>query len=150
MSRLAVSGLFLALLSGCGGGETPAKSLPSTVAVSGVVRMDGKPLSSTSVTFVPSGTTKGVECVGVTDDAGKYTLRQLRGGDGAPPGEYRVVVNRFVKNDGSPISLNTGEFPADVGAVESLPPRYSTMDSQLVVTVPPMGGDVPIELKGGK
>jgi hypothetical protein len=137
---------FVATWSGCGG-ETPAKSLPKTVEVAGLLRMDGKPLTSALVTFVPSGSTKGVECTGLTDDAGKFSLTQLRGGSGAPPGEYRVVVNRFVKGDGKPVALGMGEFPADVGAVESLPPRYSSMESTLTATVPPMGGAISLDLK---
>ncbi len=78
-------------------------------------------LSAAMVTSVPSGSTKGVECTGFTDEAGKFSLTWLRGGSGAPPGEYRVGVNRFVKGDGKPVVLGAGEFPADIGAVESLP-----------------------------
>lgn len=150
MARWSQYGLLLALLTGCGGSAPPAKNLPATVPVTGIVKMDGKPLSHTSVTFVPTGNTKGVECVGAADEEGKFSLTQLRGSTGCPPGEYRVILNRYVKPGGQPVALNTGEAPADAGAIESLPPKYSGMESQLVVTVPPSGGEIPIEIKGGK
>lgn len=149
MCRLTVWLGLAVLFSGCGGGTPSGKPLPKTVAVSGLLSLDGKPLSSAVVTFVPTGSTKGVECTGVTDDAGKFTLTQLRGESGAPPGEYRVVVNRYVKTGGVPVALGAGEFPADVGAVESLPPRYSSpTESSLTATVPEKGGEIPLNLKG--
>lgn len=138
---------LLGLLSGCGA-ETAAKGLPGTVAVTGVLRMDGKPLSDAVVTFVPSGATKGVECIGTTSESGTFTLQQIRGGTGAPPGEYRVIVSRLVKKDGTPFKATADEKPIDVGAVESIPPKYSNPgESKLIVTVPAMGGEVPVDLK---
>lgn len=145
--RFLVSGLLLAAFSGCGGGETPSKPLPTTVPATGTVLLDGKPLSLATVLFVPSGATKGIECVGYTDENGKFSLEQLRGAAGAPPGEYRVVVSRYLKN-GQPVKLGPEEFPANVGAVESMPLKYSSpTESILVATVPPSGGEIPVELK---
>ncbi len=145
--RLWTCGLMSAALSGCGGSPPPVKTLPATVPTTGVVKMDGKPLSLATVVFVPSGATKGVECIGVTDEAGKFSLQQMRGDSGAPPGEYRVVVSRMVK-DGKPIQLGPDEFPANVGATESLPLKYSNpSESTLAAVVPPGGGEIPIELK---
>src|SRR5262245_53793185 len=95
-------GMWLVVLSGivgCGG--TSAKPLPKTAPVSGKVTLDGQPLKGATVTFSPTGTTKGIECTGITDDAGAYKLKQIRGEDGAPPGEYTVVISRFLKKDGS-------------------------------------------------
>lgn len=135
-------------LAGCGG-SSPAAVLPTTVPVGGVVLLDGKPLPRASVKFIPRGATKGVECYGITDDMGKYELMQMRGGTGAPPGEYMVVVNAFAKPDGTPVSMGPGDPPpANVGAVESLPPRYSSYrESKLMAQVSASGGEFKFDLK---
>jgi len=138
---------FTAGLSGCGG-TTVAESLPETAPVSGVVTLNGKPIMSATVTFVPMGATKGVECVGVTDDSGKYKLQQIRGAEGAPAGEYRVVINYYLKADGTPIKIDGSEAPANLGADEALPPEYSSFtDSRLTAQVTDAGGEFPFELK---
>tara|TARA_R110002111_G_scaffold191869_2_gene258212 strand:- start:26446 stop:26913 length:468 start_codon:yes stop_codon:yes gene_type:complete len=134
-------------LTGCGGAAA-TETLPTTVPVAGVVTLDGKPLVSATVTFVPRGATKGVECVGFTDESGKYTLTQIRGAEGAPPGEYRVVINHFVKSDGTPVKIDGGEAPANVGADEALPAIYSDFtNSILSAQVTEAGGEFPFELK---
>ena len=64
--RLSLYSLFVAstvCLSGCGG-TTVAESLPDTAPVSGVITLNGKPITSATVTFVPMGSTEGVEGVG--------------------------------------------------------------------------------------
>jgi hypothetical protein len=142
-----VSCSLLGLLSGCGT-ETAAKGLPGTVAVTGIIRMDGKPLPDATVIFVPTGTTKGVECIGTSNESGTFTLQQIRGGSGAPPGEYGVTVSRLLKKDGTPFKASLDEKPIDAGAVESIPPKYSNPGaSPLIVTVPAAGGEVAVELK---
>lgn len=148
--RLSLYSLFVVFtagLSGCGG-TTVSESLPDTAPVSGVVTLNGKPITSATVTFVPMGSTKGVECVGVTDESGKYTLQQIRGAAGAPPGEYRVVINYFLKADGTPIKIDGSEAPANLGADEALPPMYSSFtDSKLTARVTDAGGEFPFDLK---
>jgi hypothetical protein len=134
-------------MTGCGGAAA-TEDLPKTAPVAGVVTLDGKPLVSATVTFVPKGATKGVECVGFTDDSGKYTLSQIRGAAGAPPGEYRVVINYYVKSDGTPIKIDGSEAPANLCADEALPPMYSSFtDSILSAQVSDAGGEFPFELK---
>ncbi len=149
MLRFCVS-LSLALLAaGCGGSSTPKNPLPTTVPVGGVVTLDGKPLNRAAVKFIPDGETKGVECYGFTDESGRYELTQLRGGTGAPPGTYKVVISMFAKADGTPAEVGpNAPPPADQGAVEALPPQYSSYTaSKLMAQVPPGGGDVKFELK---
>jgi hypothetical protein len=131
---------------GCGSGVTQ-KSLPKTAPAVGVVTLGGVPLAFASVTFVPRSQANGIESVGVTDEQGHFALKQIRGKEGAPPGEYTVVINRFVKSDGTPVSLNKGEFPANVGAVESLPPQFSSYsESVLLANVPETGGEFKFDL----
>lgn len=145
MFRVCIAALILGVV-GCGGADK-SMALPKTSLATGVVKLDGKPLPSATVTFIPQGTTKGIECIGLTDEAGKFKLQQIRGTEGAPPGEYKVVISRFLKPDGSPVGPT--EAPANVQAAESLPPRYSDAQwTTLTASVPASGGDFPFELKG--
>src|SRR5262245_22315912 len=85
----------LALLAsaGCGGG---LKLYP----VSGTVKLDGKPLTATRVSFNPDaskGNNQTVSCVGRLDGEGRFqiyttTTKRSVGGPGAPLGWYRVTL----------------------------------------------------------
>lgn len=148
MKRTAA--LFLAVgLLGCGGGAPPSKPLPATVPVSGKVTLNGQPLPDAMVTFRPDGETKGVDSQGMTNAAGEFSLDQIRGGQGASLGTYRVTVSRFVTADGKPVVLDPATPPADAGAVESLPTKYSSAgETTLKATVAQTGNDaLKFELK---
>jgi hypothetical protein len=129
--RIVVSHVVFALataaLSGCGG--TPSN--PHLVPVSGVVTMDGRPLAGASVTFVGLGSTPGEGATGLTDEAGKYELAHFRAGSGALPGEYKVIVNKFVMPDGSAIPIGTLSA-AELGIRDVLPPRYGDYSATLL------------------
>lgn len=132
--------------AGCGASSGPA--LLPTVPASGVVLMDGKPLPAAMVTFTPLDEGMGPDCQGVTDAEGRFSLKQVRGGEGAPVGSFKVVVNRYVKSDGTVVALAEGEFPANVGATESLPPRYSSAtETELKSNVTDATDRLKIELK---
>ncbi len=148
MFRVYVCLGILTASVGCGG-SLPAKPLPKTVPAAGLITLSGQPLSFATVTFVPKGQTNGIESVGVTDEKGQYSLKQVRGEDGVPPGDYTVVINRYVKTDGTPVRLDGSEPPANLGAVESLPPQYSNpTESILLAKVTDAGGEFKFELKG--
>ncbi len=140
----------LCIIVGCGE-SVPKKPLPETVPVSGSVSLDGNPLAFALVTFIPTGETKGLECSGITDESGNYTLKQLRGGEGAPPGDYRVVISQQMRGDGTPVAKSddgSQKEGTEGVAVEKLHPRYSDMsNSTLKATVPADGGEFPFELK---
>ncbi|MES2789935.1 MAG: carboxypeptidase regulatory-like domain-containing protein [Planctomycetota bacterium] len=147
MLRAWVSIGILAGMIGCGGADA-SKALPKTVPATGVVTLDGNPLSNATLTFIPVGATQGIECFGATGEKGEFKMKQLRGQDGAPPGEYKVVISRYVKSDGKPIVLGGDQLPANVGASESLPARYSAPQaSKLSAVVPPTGGEFKFDLK---
>lgn len=149
MFRSAYLPLSLTLLLGCGGGA-PKVVLPETVPVTGTIKLDGNPLAYSTVMFVPTGMTKGIDCIGNTDDSGNYTLKQVRGKDGAPPGEYKVVVSLLKKGDGTPAMKPGAEQKEGEGGVvvESLKPWYSDpLQTQLKATVPAGGGKVDFDLK---
>jgi hypothetical protein len=87
-SVLAVSGLVS--LSGCGDGG------PKLAPVSGRVTVNGKAVTSGSVTFKPDktkGNNFGGEPVGQIGSDGQYTI-ETNGKPGAPLGAYKVLVSR--------------------------------------------------------
>jgi len=74
-------------VSGCGN---------RLVRVKGVVTMDGKPLESAMVTFMPEGS-KGQSASGFTQADGSFTLSTIAGnrnGEGVWPGTYKAIVDR--------------------------------------------------------
>ena len=122
MYRPLLSVAILLLIQGCGSPDEIVE-LPPTSPVTGQVSLDGKPVEGIVVTFIPTGDTKGIECVGQTDETGEYTPKQIRGSEGVPPGTYKVVFSRLMRG-GKPIAAE--EDPGSGGiAVESLPEKYS-------------------------
>jgi hypothetical protein len=91
----ALAAACVIAVSGCGGGRT-------THPVSGKVALaDGQPLAGARVVF--DSVDKGVSAQGYTDEAGQYRLTTEEDGDGAVPGEHRVIVMP------PPRAIGTGE-----------------------------------------
>lgn len=148
MLRICLLMILLGTATGCGA-NPEAKPLPATVPVSGVVTLNGQPLSAATVIFIPQGQTKGTECQGKTDESGGYRLTQQHGGEGAPPGDYKVVINRLLRGDGTPLP------PEGAGAggiaVETLPRQYSDITAtKLTAVVSQAGGEFKFDLQGKK
>jgi hypothetical protein len=79
--------LMIALVAGCGGPKRP-----QTVAVSGTVTLDGKPVEGATVGFIPEG--GGRPATGTTDASGAFTLTTFEPGDGAVVGKHSVTVSK--------------------------------------------------------
>jgi hypothetical protein len=62
------------------------------VKVEGVVTLDGEKVSGVMVMFLPVKKAEGKPAFGVTDEEGTFTLSTSNPGDGAVPGEYKVVI----------------------------------------------------------
>jgi hypothetical protein len=117
-SRIAWLGLMIAV-AGCGG---KAYDAPKLMPVSGTVTLDGKPLAGAVLTFVPIGSTRGKGATGVAEKDGKYQL--ARGGkNGAPVGEYRVVVAWSGAPNGSEPAAGSPQMVAPPAQV--LPAKFS-------------------------
>lgn len=78
-----LAALGVAILVGCGDGRLP------TAPVSGVVTLDGKPVTSGAVVFTPD---HGWPAQGELDSDGRFVLSTYEEGDGAILGEHRIVV----------------------------------------------------------
>ncbi len=109
--------LLSPLFAGCGGAKVPQG--PKLVPVEGTVTMDGKPLAEASVMF---GTGQGI---GETDANGRFELKSIGGKKGCPVGEFKVIIEKWVKADGSVYRSADGISPMDAGAKQQIPARYS-------------------------
>lgn len=85
-SKVLAAFLFLTLIP-CGCGRS---DLPELGTVSGVLTLNGIPLSDAIVNFTPTGL--GRPSTAVTDPEGKFSLIYLQGIDGAIVGEHSVTV----------------------------------------------------------
>jgi hypothetical protein len=100
--RFALANACCALLvaTGCGGGERDGTGVP----VSGKVSIEGEPLTTGSILYIPDpkkGNNSRVRPAGPIDGKGVYTL-SAEGKRGIPPGWYTVVVQAYepVPKDG--------------------------------------------------
>jgi hypothetical protein len=133
-ARSAVFGCVLfALVSGCG--KRPAASV---VPVTGIIRLEGKPLKKVLVRFIhASAQGRGSIAMGVTDETGRYTLT-YKGQPGACVGENHVLVSEAelpslpLDEHGHP---KTGPYFESLGG-RPLPEQYTRLvESPLTVNV---------------
>jgi hypothetical protein len=116
--------VVLLLCIGCGPGE-------GRVPVSGVVTLDGQPLSGVHVMFDQPelDPKKNTGYTGVTDEQGRFELQAAVGeGSGAPPGKYRVSLTTAVADPTAPVVTRrtSSGFYSDEPPVppERIPPAY--------------------------
>jgi hypothetical protein len=87
-SRLLAAVALLLLAGGCNS---------RLVQVSGRVTYKGQPVPSTIITFLPDNGSRPSK--GLTDDAGRFTLRYTRDKDGATRGPCTVFLTYHVSNE---------------------------------------------------
>jgi hypothetical protein len=92
-SLIATAIFTMSLVSGCGSGDGY-----KLARISGVVKVDGKPVEGLRISFEPIGGTDrpypGPESIGITDEEGHYTLATFSEGSkaGAVVGKCRVRI----------------------------------------------------------
>ena len=92
-------------LAGCGAADSPGGS--SVYPVTGVVKLNGQPVAGADIVFnLKDGSGSSF---GRTDASGTYQLTTRRSNDGAPPGDYLVVIS---KADESP-QPDSASIPQD-------------------------------------
>ena len=142
VQRVALCFALSALVgvSGCGDGQIGRN------VVNGKVNVDGKPAPTMMVIFCPVGGTPDFQKarpMGVTKEDGTFVLNTFGGGDGAPAGQYKVLMNwpsqvKGLSRDG------TAQFGTD-----RLQGRYNDLEkSPFTVEVKSGTNDLPpFELK---
>ncbi|QDS86924.1 hypothetical protein EC9_10990 [Rosistilla ulvae] len=116
----ALCAVLALLLAGCGG----PSDQPDLGLVTGVVSVDGAPVESLLVTFVPDN---GRPSSGVTDAQGQYELNYIGDSMGAKVGHHKVQISTLdigepnrPKKEMLPSKYNTQtELTADVKAGEN-------------------------------
>ena len=120
LALTALAGALVISLAGCGGGA-------QYVAVSGVVKLDGKPHRNAMVMFQPMASTEnpnpGRGSSGRTDDNGRFTLKTFEGQRGAVIGKHRVRIMSMVKAAADPIpaewnQASNKEFDVPTGGTD--------------------------------
>ena len=81
--RFLIGAAALLLLAGC-------SDRPDLVAVSGSVLIDGQPLTTGNIKFVPD---RARASWGTIDQSGRFTLSCYEKDDGAVPGKHRVQIS---------------------------------------------------------
>lgn len=136
----------LGSIAGCGASAAAGLSPESFVVVKGQVVMDNRPLDGAMLNFFPLEAKLGDGATAVTDASGNYELT-TSGAKGVLPGSYRVIISRLVDPAGKPVVATVDTPPANLGAIESLPTRYSDYTaSTLNVKVAPQGGTFDFKL----
>jgi hypothetical protein len=131
--RLAILAVLAAACWGCGGGGDDGFE---HYAVKGTVRLDGEPLKTGLIMFIPGG--RGAASLGDVVD-GAFAIDAA---NGPSPGEYRVEVNsiqptgRKIENADDPGS----QMDETANLVDS---RFNSA-STLKVTIPPGGPREPL------
>ena len=141
---------FLAILwplvvaLGCGGGS----SGPPLVPVEGTVTFEGQPLANANVQLIPQGQNLGQTGFAKTDTAGKFAIGTADGKTkGAAAGEYKVVISKHVKPDGSDYVARPDEDPMLANFKELLPAVYSNPEQTKLSTNVPAEGKKDVSFK---
>jgi hypothetical protein len=137
----ALLGLSLAcVVAGCGG----TKRVP----VTGTLIVAGTPLAGAYVRLIPTGSSPGqTEVTGYTADDGSFTLKDLRNSSpGAVPGDYKVVVGRWITSGGKPLPVGAKQVDYPDAREQITSKLNSPTDTPLTTTIPPGGGAITIDI----
>ena len=99
---------------------------PPTAKVMGTVKLEGKPMTSGRVLFLPIG--GGKQAIGKIEEDGRFELTTFKSGDGALVGRHHAVVLKakaassdatfsFERTDGDNLTVEsnkTNEFTIDL------------------------------------
>jgi hypothetical protein len=129
---------------GCGGG--PAG--PPLVPVEGTVTFEGQPLANANVQLIPQGQNQGQTGFAKTDASGKFTIGTADGKTkGGSAGDYKVVISKHVKPDGSDYVAKPDEDPMLANYKELLPAVYSNPEQTKLTTNVPAEGKKDLSFK---
>jgi hypothetical protein len=149
---MGVAGTIVIL--GCGGDES---GLARRYSVSGKVTYKGEPVSKGTISFQPVKPPypEGRAAEGTISN-GNYSLSTAGGGDGALPGEYKVIViastldlSELAKKTGGMIHQGEAEHKKAIAEAKSLVPvKYNKAETtDLKATVEPKSQAIDFDLK---
>lgn len=118
VQRLLMVFLVLCVLPGCS-----RDSRPSPYPIKASVTMDGKPIGPLFV-MLYSTTPGSYMIAGTADDKGELRFTTTKAGDGAPAGEYKLVVPAV------PLSKTSQEVPEVYRNVGTTPLTFTVEESK--------------------
>jgi len=127
----------LVILSGCGDGKI------ARYPVTGTVLVDGQPADGALVVFVPeksSEEAKQKRPTGFADASGSFQLTTIDKNDGAPAGEYKVLIMWPQKTQAS--SDESGQRRGKLGP-DRLKGRYFVEDSPITAAIEEKENNLP-------
>jgi hypothetical protein len=102
---------------------------PKLVPVTGVVKLDGKPVEGVRVYFWPTDmSVKSFQsrmAIGFSDKEGRFALRGTNG-DGIAAGDYKVTFARPMAR--GKVTTDPNQKAEETGARETLKPEYTDQD----------------------
>ncbi|MFI5460695.1 MAG: hypothetical protein ACHRXM_35220 [Isosphaerales bacterium] len=117
---------------GCSGkvDELPREAVPGTV------RLDGRPLASGTIVFLPSGEQKSKHTVSSSDviENGRFLIPRAKG---LVPTKYRIAIYGGKKHEGLP-NPDIGPEQAPPPAKDFIPEKYN-VETELEVEIKPGG-----------
>jgi hypothetical protein len=109
------------------------------VKVHGKVTLDGKPLDGATVTFVPDGE-GGRSASGQTGTDGTFSLSTYTTGDGAQPGQYKVIIAKSAGT--APTAEPTTQDPKSmIDAMQKYDAQHKKDRGAPKSSIPPQYGD---------
>lgn len=136
--RTASVALFLAALTGCGGGAVDDH--PTLAPVKGKVTLEGQPLANAFVEFSP--VTAGGASSGTSGGDGSFTLSYRDGEPGAAVGEHRVTVTAGGPTPEQQTALDaaaegdrTVEIPKDIPPVKTYTQTATVAEGENDLTI---------------
>ena len=119
---------------------------PTTYPVSGVVTLDGKPVSGATVMLRPEA--GGRPAVGTTNERGEFKLTTFQQNDGALPGKYAVSVVKKITTGmmAGPDGLSGPVAPGGIKEQWIIPKKYSNAKTSSLPTVDVHPGMGPLKL----
>jgi hypothetical protein len=139
IALLFVFGLFFS--PGCGPQSNNGR--PKPVPVKGLVLVDDEPSEGTRVVFVPQG--HNYAAAGKTDASGRFTLQTFDAGDGAVPGDYKIIVSNFevIENPNGTVTethfLPENYRNPETSGLTAVVSETSPNEVTLILTVPSTG-----------
>lgn len=98
----------------------PSFSKKGPVIASGVLLLLDKPVADATIRLIPEGNEAGVRPHATTDSQGRFSFSTAMPGDGAPPGKYKVVIEKEAVFDRTRLLPNVAETdPTFRGQLES-------------------------------
>lgn len=148
LTGLIILACFLANGLGCGENQNRLEVHP----VKGTIHYKGEPMKGGgSILLFPMGA-GGKEVSGTIKEDGTFTLKTYERdeGEGAPVGQYRVVIYQVTMQEpeSSPEQESTGEATQNVAAKDQIPQIYSNPARSPIITEVKVGeNDLKIELE---